>query len=38
MTAEIQDAGAIMSIHVHDHLIIGNGSTYSFRAQGHLSR
>jgi len=37
MTAEIEDAGAIMSIRVHDHLIIGAGGTYSFRANGHLN-
>ncbi len=36
MTAEIEEAGAIMSITVHDHFIIGQGQQYSFRAHGHL--
>jgi len=36
MTAEIEDAGAFMSIRLHDHFIIGQGQTYSFRAHGHL--
>jgi DNA repair protein RadC len=38
MTAEIEDAGAIMSIRVHDHFIIGQGKQYSFKANGHLAR
>jgi DNA repair protein RadC len=38
MTSEIEDAGAIMSIRVHDHFIIGQGKQYSFKANGHLAR
>ncbi len=38
MTKDIVDAGAIMSILVHDHYIIGQGKHYSFKANGRLSR
>ncbi|MFC7737354.1 RadC family protein [Roseomonas sp. GCM10028921] len=33
MTAEIKKAGAIFSVVVHDHLIIGNGRHLSFRLE-----
>ena len=36
MTAEIKAAGAVLSIVVHDHLIIGNGRHLSFRREGLL--
>ena len=36
MTAEIKKAGAIFSVVVHDHLIIGNGRHLSFRREGLL--
>ncbi|MBO1081186.1 RadC family protein [Roseomonas haemaphysalidis] len=36
MTAEIKAAGAVLSIVVHDHLIVGNGRHLSFRREGLL--
>jgi DNA repair protein RadC len=36
MTAEIREAGAVLSVVVHDHLIIGNGRHLSFRREGLL--
>ncbi|WP_419555849.1 RadC family protein [Roseomonas marmotae] len=36
MTAEIRDAGAFLSIVVHDHIIVGNGRHLSFRREGLL--
>jgi DNA repair protein RadC len=36
LETEIANAGAIMSIRVHDHFIVGNGNMYSFREHGHL--
>jgi DNA repair protein RadC len=36
MTAEIRGAAAIFTIVVHDHVIVGNGKTLSFRREGLL--
>jgi DNA repair protein RadC len=36
MTAEIRTAAAVFDIHLHDHLIIGNGRQVSFRREGLL--
>jgi DNA repair protein RadC len=36
MTAEIKAAGAVLSVVVHDHIIIGNGRHLSFRREGLL--
>jgi len=36
MTGEIRTAGAVFSVVVHDHLIIGNGRHLSFRREGLL--
>jgi DNA repair protein RadC len=36
MTGEIMAAGAVLSVVVHDHLIIGNGRHLSFRREGLL--
>jgi len=36
MTREIGEAGRLLSIHLHDHLIIGNGQSFSFREVGML--
>ncbi len=34
MTQEIKEAGRVLSIALHDHLIIGNGEVFSFRREG----
>lgn len=36
MTQEIKAAGAVLSIVVHDHIIVGNGRHLSFRREGLL--
>jgi DNA repair protein RadC len=36
MTQEIKEAGMVLSVVVHDHLIIGNGRHLSFRKEGLL--
>jgi DNA repair protein RadC len=36
MTREIREAGRALSIVLHDHLIIGNGRSTSFRREGLL--
>lgn len=36
MTQEIKEAGSVLSVVVHDHLIIGNGRHLSFRREGLL--
>lgn len=36
MTAQIKTAAASLSIVLHDHVIVGNGRTFSFRAEGCL--
>jgi DNA repair protein RadC len=36
MTQEIKAAGAVLSVVVHDHIIIGNGRHLSFRREGLL--
>ncbi len=36
MTAQIQDAAAVLGLTVHDHLIIGKSRELSFRAKGYL--
>ena len=38
MTRQIVDAAAALSIAVHDHVIVGNGTWISFRAQGLLTQ
>jgi DNA repair protein RadC len=34
MTAEVKKAAGVLSIVVHDHVIIGNGRVLSFRREG----
>ncbi|MCU0908152.1 MAG: DNA repair protein RadC [Rhodobacteraceae bacterium] len=36
MTAQIRDAGAVLGVTLHDHLIIGRAREVSFRAEGLL--
>jgi len=36
MTREVRDAARILSVVLHDHVIIGNGSLLSFRREGLL--
>jgi DNA repair protein RadC len=36
MTREVKEAAAVLSVVVHDHVIIGNGSWLSFRREGLL--
>jgi DNA repair protein RadC len=36
MTAEIKEAGMVLSVVVHDHIIVGNGRHLSFRREGLL--
>lgn len=36
MTREVRDAGRILSIVLHDHIIVGNGRWLSFRREGLL--
>jgi DNA repair protein RadC len=36
MTAEVKKAAAALAIVVHDHVIVGNGRTFSFRREGLL--
>ena len=36
MTAQVQDAAAVLGITLHDHLIVGKGRELSFRAEGYL--
>lgn len=36
VTAEIKAASALLGITLHDHIIVGNGATYSFRRSGAL--
>ena len=36
ITSEIRQAAALFSIVLHDHLVIGNGRSFSFRQQGLL--
>ena len=36
MTAQIKQAAAVLSVALHDHVIVGNGRTFSFRAEGCL--
>lgn len=36
MTAQVQDAAAVLGIVLHDHLIVGRSREVSFRAQGYL--
>jgi DNA repair protein RadC len=38
ITAELRAAAALFEIVVHDHLIVGNGRTFSFRREGMLGR
>ena len=34
MTAAVRDAAAVLDIVLHDHIILGNGRTTSFRRDG----
>jgi len=36
MTEEVKAAAAVLSVTLHDHIIIGNGRWLSFRQQGLL--
>lgn len=36
MTQQIVDAAAVLGLTVHDHLVIGKGREFSFRAEGYL--
>lgn len=36
MTAQIKQAAAVLSVALHDHVIVGNGRIFSFRAEGCL--
>jgi DNA repair protein RadC len=36
MTAEVKKAAAVLSVMLHDHVIIGNGRWLSFRREGLL--
>jgi DNA repair protein RadC len=36
MTAQIRDAGAVLGVTLHDHLIIGRAREVSFRSDGLL--
>ena len=36
MTRQVKEAAAALSLTLHDHVIVGNGRWYSFRAQGVL--
>ena len=36
MTRQVKEAAAALSLTLHDHVIVGNGRWYSFRAQGIL--
>ena len=36
MTQQIQSAGEVLSVVVHDHLVIGKEETFSFRSEGLL--
>lgn len=37
MTREIREAGRLLSVRVHDHIIVGNGASFSFRELGLLN-
>ena len=34
MTRQVKEAAAALSLTLHDHVIVGNGRWFSFRAQG----
>lgn len=36
MTRRLREAGEVLGIRVHDHIIVGEGTYYSFRAASHL--
>jgi DNA repair protein RadC len=36
MTREVKDAASVLSIVLHDHIIVGNGTWLSFRKEGLL--
>ncbi len=36
MTLQVQEAGQVLGITLHDHLIIGKSREVSFRADGYL--
>ena len=38
ITADLRDAARLFDVTVHDHLIVGNGRTFSFRREGMLTR
>lgn len=37
MTREIREAGRLLSVQLHDHVIVGNGNSFSFRELGLLN-
>ncbi len=37
MTREIREAGRLLSVELHDHVIVGNGRSFSFRELGLLN-
>jgi DNA repair protein RadC len=38
MTAELRQTATLFGIVLHDHIVVGNGSTFSFRREGLLPR
>lgn len=36
ITEKIREAGALLDIHLHDHIIVGKGGYYSFMDAGKL--
>jgi DNA repair protein RadC len=38
MTAEIRAAATLFGIVLHDHIVVGNGRSFSFRREGMLPR
>ncbi len=36
MTRSVKEAAAALSVALHDHVIVGNGRWFSFRAEGVL--
>ncbi|WP_372619699.1 RadC family protein [Falsiroseomonas sp.] len=38
MTAELRQAATLFGIVLHDHIVVGNGTTFSFRREGLLPR
>jgi DNA repair protein RadC len=38
MTGEIREAATLFGIVLHDHIVVGNGRSFSFRREGMLPR